>query len=74
MQYPNEKNMEKKKGLMAMGESLDVMELMEVKGGADPRLVCIFKSAVKCEGETPAVVHCSGTPATPPPPPKDPIA
>lgn len=63
--------MENKRELAAIGESLDVMELMEVKGGADPRHVCFLKAAVKCEGETPAVVTCSGAPALPTPPDPD---
>lgn len=56
--------MSTKDELLTTSEPLDIMEMMEVKGGADPRHICFLKSAVKCSNG-PAVVNCSGVPALP---------
>lgn len=43
--------------------TLDITELMEVKGGISDTVnnICIFKSAVnECKGDYPAVVVCKG--------------
>lgn len=55
--------MDTKKTLLAFGEPLDIMELMEVKGGSsEGDIVCNGSPAISCNG-TPALVICNGTEA-----------
>lgn len=59
--------MKKLTSLKMIPSTLDIRELMEVKGGISDSVndICIFKSAVtECQGSTPAVVECKNeTPA-----------
>lgn len=50
--------MEKMKRMDSIGTPLDIMELMQVRGGAGKRRkMCLFRSAVKCTGEGPGTIE-----------------
>lgn len=40
-------------------DSLDIQEMMDVKGGAEARAICIFSVAVKCNVVGSGNLHCS---------------
>ena len=52
-------------------DSLDIQEMMDVKGGAEARAICIFSVAVKCNvvGSGTCTVAGSGTVVAPKPNP-----
>lgn len=52
-------------------DSLDIQEMMYVKGGAEARAICIFAAAVKCtvSGSGTCTVSGSGTVVAPKPNP-----
>ena len=52
-------------------DSLDIQEMMDVKGGAEARAICIFSVAVKCYevGSGTCTVAGSGTVVAPKPNP-----
>ena len=50
--------MEKNGKMDYVGTPLDIMELMEVRGGVGRnRKMCMFRSAVKCTGEGPGTIE-----------------
>ncbi|MEZ3598196.1 MAG: hypothetical protein K1V81_03835 [Paramuribaculum sp.] len=55
--------MNKNFSLQSIPNTLDVNELMEVKGGFTIGPICIPSGSVKCEKGANAVIKCEGSPA-----------